>query len=383
MAGAAFKVGIVAGEASGDSLGAGLIRALRARRPDLQVMGIGGDKMIAEGFESWFPLERLAVMGLVEPLKRLPELLGIRRELKRRFLAQRPDVFIGIDAPDFNLDLERALRAGGLRTAHYVSPTVWAWRKGRIHKIAQAVDLMLTLFPFEEQIYRDHGVGVRCVGHPLADELPVEPEREAARAALGLAADDRVLVVMPGSRGSEVAQMGEPFIATAAWLRARVPGLKVLIPAASGERRQQLEALLAGQPNGGCWQLLNGQSHLAMAAADAVLMASGTTTLEAMLLKTPMVVAYRMPAMSYTILSRLVKVPYIALPNLLAGRELVPERMQADVRPEVLGPLLLERLTDTRTRTALLEAFTEIHQQLRRGASDSAAEALLDLTEVR
>lgn len=375
---APLRVGIVAGEASGDILGSGLMRALRERagRP-LEFSGVGGPRMLAEGFDGLFELDRLAVMGLVEPLKRLPELLAMRARLRRHFLEWRADLVVGIDSPDFNLGLEGWLRERGIRTAHYVSPSVWAWRQGRIHKIKRAVDLMLTLFPFEECFYQEHGVPVACIGHPLADQLPLETDTAAARTQLDLPQDCPVVALLPGSREGEVRQLGESFLDTAAWLLERRPQLQFLVPAASPARRRQLEGLLAGRDLP--LRLLDGQSQLAMAAADVVLMASGTTTLEALLLKKPMVVAYRMGHWSYALLSRLVKAPYIALPNLLAQRALVPECLQDDVRPAVMGPLLLEQLDDTARRAELEREFLAIHQTLRRDASVRAAMALLAL----
>lgn len=374
----ALRIGIVAGEASGDILGAGLIRALResAGRP-LEFAGVGGPRMLAEGFHSRFDLDRLAVMGLVEPLKRLPELLSMRAQLRRYFLEWRADLVIGIDSPDFNLGLELWLRERGIRTAHYVSPSVWAWRQSRIHKIKRAVDLMLALFPFEERFYQEHGVPVACVGHPLADQMPLTTDTAAARAELNIAPKQPVVALLPGSRGGEVSQLGGAFFDTAAWLLEDRPELQFLVPAANPARRHQLEALLAGRDLP--LRILDGQSQLAMAAADAVLMASGTTTLEALLLKKPMVVAYRMGRWSYALLSKLVKTPFISLPNLLAQRALVPECLQDDVQPAVLGPLLLEQL-DNATRRAQLESeFLAIHQSLRRDASARAAAALLAL----
>ncbi|HUH37573.1 MAG TPA: lipid-A-disaccharide synthase [Spongiibacteraceae bacterium] len=377
-----LHVGIIAGEASGDTLGAGLMAAIQARYPDARFSGIGGPQMLALGFQSLYPMERLSVMGLVEPLKRLPELLRIRRDLGRHFLAERPAVVVGIDSPDFNLGLALRLRRAGLKTCHYVSPSVWAWRQGRIRKIAKAVDHMLVLFPFEADFYHQHGVPATVVGHPLADTLPLEPDQAAARQILGLPAEGRILALMPGSRGGEVAHMGADFLATGRWCCERLPGLQLVLPAASPERKQQLQALIESHGQGLPLRLLDGQARLAMAAADAVLMASGTTTLEALLLKRPMVVAYRMAWLSYAIVRRLVKAPFISLPNLLAGRELVPERLQDEVCADVLGPLLLTRLTDSAERLRLHGDFTRIHESLRRDASRQAARVVLELAGV-
>jgi len=378
------RVGLIAGEASGDLLGASLMAALRAHWPDVQFSGVGGPAMLEQGFHSLVSMDRLAVMGLVEPLQRLPELLRLRRRLRRHFLAEGCDLVVGIDSPDFNLGLEQWLRRRGVATAHYVSPSVWAWRQGRIRTIARAVDLMLVLFPFEEPFYREHGVAVCCVGHPMADQLPMEPATEAARAELGLSETARVVALMPGSRGGEVTQLGGRFLAAASWLHRQRPGWVFLLPAASEERHRQLAALLAEQGAAGMdlRLLAPGRSRLAMAAADAVLMASGTTTLEAMLLKRPMVVAYRMAPWSYRLLAPWVRTPYIALPNLLAGEELVPEFIQDEVVPETLARSLLEQL-ESDHRAAVVEAFEGLHRQLRRGASQRAAAALVDLVTAR
>ena len=374
-----LRIGIVAGEASGDLLGADLITALRTQstRP-LEFCGVGGARMLAEEFHSLFDIERLAVMGFVEPLKRLPELLSMRKRLREHFLEWRADIVIGIDAPDFNLGLELWLRERGVKTAHYVSPSVWAWRQGRIHKIKRAVDLMLTLFPFEEQFYRDHDVPVVCVGHPLADQFPLQPDIAAAREQLQIAIDATVVALLPGSRGGEIAQVGGDFLDTAAWLLQRRSDIQFVLPAANAARRVQIEALLAERADRLPIRVLDGQSQLAMTAADAVLMTSGTTTLEAMLLKKPMVVAYRMGKWSFALARHLVKIDNISLPNLLADEALVPERLQDDVRADVLGPLVLEQLDDAALRERLTQRFLQIHQGLRRNASTRAASALLD-----
>lgn len=375
-----LRIGLIAGEASGDILGASLLQALKVAAPGrIEARGIGGPRMQAEGFHSLYEMERLSVMGFVEPLKRLPELLRMRAGLARELRAWGADVVVGIDSPDFCLGLEKRLRRQGIKTAHFVSPSVWAWRQGRIKTIAAAVDHMLVLFPFEEQFYREHGVPVTFVGHPLADQLPLTPDQAGARAALGVAPDAQVVALLPGSRGGEVGQLAPILLATAAWLHSRQPALQFLLPAANPARRAQLEPLLAG-----CSvpiQLLDGESQQAMAAADVVVMASGTTTLEAMLLKRPMVVAYRMGNWTYALLKRLVRSPFIALPNLLAGRELVPERLQEQATPEILGPLTLTALEDATLRQRLIEEFTTLHQQLRRDAGQRAATVVLGLAE--
>ena len=369
-----MRVALVAGEASGDILGAGLMQALKARHPRIEFIGVGGPLMQAQGLSPYFPMERLAVMGLVEVLGRLPELLARRRRLLRDLLDAKPDVFIGIDAPDFNLDLELKLRRAGIKTVHYVSPSVWAWRQKRVLKIRDACDLMLTLFPFEAQFYDAHQVAVRFVGHPLADSIPVQADRKAAREALDLPLDSPVVALLPGSRGSEVARLGSLFLDAAVRLRALRPGIRFILPCASPERRAQLEQQLVGRDLP--LTLLDGRSHEALAACDAVLIASGTATLEALLHKRPMVVAYRVSPMTYRILKRLVKSPYISLPNLLAERLLVPELIQDAATPEALAHALAPLLDDGQVQT---EGFDVIHRALRRDASVQAADAVLEL----
>jgi lipid-A-disaccharide synthase len=319
-------------------------------------------------------MERLAVMGLVEVLGRLFELLGRRRQLARDLIAAKPDVFIGIDAPDFNLGLELKLRRAGIKTVHYVSPSVWAWRQKRVLKIREACDLMLTLFPFEAQFYDEHQVPVRFVGHPLADAIPLQADRATARATLDLPQDEPVVALMPGSRGGEVARLGELFLDAAIRLRALRPGIHFLLPCATPERREQLEQMLAGRDLP--LTLLNGRSHEALAACDAVLIASGTATLEALLYKRPMVVAYRVAPLTYRILKRLVRSPYISLPNLLAQRLLVPELIQDAATPEALAQAVAPLIDGGQVQT---EGFDLIHRALRRDASVSAADAVLKL----
>ena len=369
-----IRVALVAGEASGDILGCGLMQAIKQRHPNAEFIGVGGARMEAEGLKSYFPMERLAVMGLVEVLGRLFELLGRRRQLARDLIAAKPDVFIGIDAPDFNLGLELKLRRAGIKTVHYVSPSVWAWRQKRVLKIREACDLMLTLFPFEAQFYDEHQVPVRFVGHPLADAIPLLADRAAAREALDLPQDEPVVALMPGSRGGEVARLGELFLDAAIRLRALRPGIHFLLPCATPERREQLEQMLAGRDLP--LTLLNGRSHEALAACDAVLIASGTATLEALLYKRPMVVAYRVAPLTYRILKRLVRSPYISLPNLLAQRLLVPELIQDAATPEALAQAVAPLIDGGQVQT---EGFDLIHRALRRDASVSAADAVLKL----
>ncbi|AGI23401.1 lipid-A-disaccharide synthase [Pseudomonas sp. ATCC 13867] len=371
-----LRVALVAGEASGDILGSGLMQALKQRHPGIEFIGVGGPRMQAEGLRSHFPMERLAVMGLVEVLGRLRELLRRRKDLVQMLIAAKPDVFIGIDAPDFNLNIELKLRRAGIRTVHYVSPSVWAWRQKRVLKIKEACDLMLALFPFEARFYEEHAVPVRFVGHPLANTIPLEADRAGARERLGLPQDAGVVALLPGSRGGEVGKLGALFLDTAQRLLQEHPGLRFVLPCASPERRAQIEAMLAGRDLP--VQLLDGASHEALAACDAVLIASGTATLEALLYKRPMVVAYKVAPMTYRILKRLVKSPYISLPNLLANRLLVPELIQDAATPESLANTLLPLLDDGSVQT---ESFDAIHRALRQDASVQAAEAVLALVE--
>ncbi|MBJ9977840.1 lipid-A-disaccharide synthase [Pseudomonas sp. S75] len=370
---AALCVALVAGEASGDILGSGLMRALKARHPEVRFIGVGGPLMEAEGLQSYFPMERLSVMGLVEVLGRLRELLKRRKALIRTLIDERPDVFIGIDAPDFTLNIELKLRQAGIKTVHYVSPSVWAWRQKRVLKIREGCDLMLTLLPFEAKFYEEQGVPVRFVGHPLADSIELHADRAAARAALGLG-EGPVVALMPGSRGGEVGRLGELFLDTAARIRQAIPGVRFVCPCANPSRRAQLEQMLQGRDLP--LTLLDGQSHLALAACDAVLIASGTATLEALLYKRPMVVAYRLAPLTFWILKRMVRSPYVSLPNLLAQRLLVPELLQDAATPDALAATLVPLLADGHQQT---DSFDQIHQTLRRDASNQAADAVLAL----
>ncbi|WP_339434927.1 lipid-A-disaccharide synthase [Pseudomonas orientalis] len=370
---AKLRIALVAGEASGDILGAGLMRVLKVRHPAIEFIGVGGPLMQAEGLTSYFPMERLSVMGLVEVLGRLRELLARRKLLIKTLIDERPDVFIGIDAPDFTLNIELKLRQAGIKTVHYVSPSVWAWRQKRVLKIREGCDLMLTLLPFEARFYEEKGVPVRFVGHTLADAIPLQADRDAARTELGLVAGPLV-ALMPGSRGGEVGRLGSLFFDAAERLQALKPGVRFVLPCASPQRRVQIETLLQGRNLP--LTLLDGQSHLALAACDAVLIASGTATLEALLYKRPMVVAYRLAPLTFWILKRMVKSPYISLPNLLAQRLLVPELLQDDATPEALAQTLLPLIDDGAEQT---RGFDAIHRTLRRDASNQAADAVLEL----
>ncbi|MDV6320286.1 lipid-A-disaccharide synthase [Chromohalobacter sp. HP20-39] len=374
-----MRIYLVAGELSGDILGAGLMQALKRRRPDAEFRGIGGPRMLAEGLHSLYPLETLSVMGLVEVLKHLPGLIKVRRHLRRDALAWEPDAMIGIDAPDFNLGLERQLRDTGIPTAHYVSPSVWAWRQGRVKSIAQSVDAMLTFLPFEAAFYARHDVPVAFVGHPLADELPLDNDRQAARAALGVSSTAPLLAVLPGSRGNEIRFLGPTFLDSVAWLRERIPALQVIVPAASPARREELEALLAEHPVRDIVVLCDGESRQAMTAADAVLLASGTAALEAMLCHRPMVVAYKMAPATHWLAKRMVKTDWISLPNLIAQETLVPELVQDAASHEAIGAALLEWLGDDAKRQAMETRFADWHATLQRGASERAAEAIESL----
>ncbi|WLG58266.1 lipid-A-disaccharide synthase [Pseudomonas extremorientalis] len=368
-----LRIALVAGEASGDILGAGLMRALKAQHPAVEFIGVGGPLMQAEGLASYFPMERLSVMGLVEVLGRLRELLARRKLLIQTLIEEKPDVFIGIDAPDFTLNIELKLRQAGIKTVHYVSPSVWAWRQKRVLKIREGCDLMLTLLPFEARFYEEKGVPVRFVGHTLADTIPLQADRAAARAELGLP-DGPLVALMPGSRGGEVGRLASVFFDAAERLQVLKPGVRFVLPCASPQRRAQIETLLEGRNLP--LTLLDGQSHLALAACDAVLIASGTATLEALLYKRPMVVAYRLAPLTFWILKRMVKSPYISLPNLLAQRLLVPELLQDDATPEALAQTLLPLIEGGEEQT---RGFDDIHRILRRDASNQAADAVLTL----
>ncbi|MDN3557612.1 lipid-A-disaccharide synthase [Halomonas maura] len=372
-----LRVYLVAGELSGDILGAGLMRALKARHPEIAFRGIGGPRMIDEGIDSRFPLETLSVMGLVEVVRHLPELLRVRRTLKRDALDWRPDIMVGIDAPDFNLGLERQLRDAGLTTAHYVSPSVWAWRQGRVKGIARSVDAMLTFLPFEAAFYARHRVPVAFVGHPLADELPLVNDRQGAREALGLPASGPLLALLPGSRANEIRFLGATFLDTAERLCREREALRVVIPAATPARRAELEALLAGREAlRGRVTLVDGRSREAMVASDLVLLASGTAALEAMLCHRPMLVAYRMAPVTHWLARRLVKTEWISLPNLIARETLVPELIQDAASPEAIADGLVALLDDAEGRAALEARFAAMHAGLQRDASRRASEAL-------
>lgn len=380
-----LTIGLVAGESSGDNLGAALIRSLAARAPGTRFVGVAGPAMQSAGCESWAPSEELAVMGLFEVLHHLPRLLRLRRQIRRAMLDLKPDVFVGIDAPEFNLGLARALHAAGIRTVQYVSPQVWAWRRGRARRMARFLDLVLCLLPFERAVYDEAGLSAIFVGHPLADQLPLVPDQAVAREELGFTSGAPVIAVLPGSRQGEVTRLAADFTGAIAWLAARRPGLQFVAALASGRTRSIFEESLALHAPGTSVHLVEGRTQVALAAASVVLVASGTATLETLLCKRPMVVAYRLGALTAFVLRHLglLKAPYFAQPNLLAGRVVVPELAQAEVTPERLGREI-ERWLDEPDAVAELEVlFTAIHRQLRRGASEQAAEAVLALARGR
>ncbi len=383
--GRAVRIAIIAGESSGDLLGAGLLRAIKDRRSKLSIEGIGGPLMQAQGCVSHYPMERLSVIGLFEAFGRYPELLPVRARLARRFLADPPDVFIGVDAPDFNLEIARRLRRAGIRTVHYVSPSVWAWRRYRLRKIARSVDLMLALFPFEVEFYRANQLPVQFVGHPLADLIPERVDRGAARDALAEAREGEIVALLPGSRVSEVASLAEPMVMTARWLAKRRPGVRFLAPLVNRATHELFRAVLERAGADANIRMLEGCSREAMAAADAILLASGTDALEAMLIKRPMVITYKTTALSFAILRFWVgsNVPHIGLPNLLAGRALVPEMLQGRATPEHLGPPLLGYLEQPEDSREMLREFVRLHGSLRRSTNETAAQAVIDLAEGR
>ena len=376
------RIALVAGETSGDALGAGLIAELRQRYPAAQFAGVGGDAMRAAGFDAWHDAGELAVMGLAEVLKHLPRLSKLRRHLRRRVLDWKPDVFVGIDAPDFNLGLERWLKRRGVRTVHYVSPSVWAWRERRAQKIGRSADLVLCLFPIEPPIYARHGIDARYVGHPMADEIAMEPDQASAREALGLRPHSPVLAVLPGSRLGEIERLAPVFLEAARMVARSVPRLQIVVPAANGACRAAIAPLLSplatlDPPPA----LVDGRAREAIVAADVVLLASGTATLEAMLAKRPMVVGYRLAPLTYRIVKGLglLKVDRYALPNVLHGGDLAPELMQDACTPPNLAAAVLDLFQRPEAGAGLQPAYRELHVALRQNASARAAEAIAGL----
>lgn len=376
-----MRIALIAGELSGDLLGGALVTALRQRFPQASFYGVAGPRMVAAGCEAIESIEALSVMGLAEVLRELPRLFRLRRQLVDRMVADRPDLVIGIDAPDFNLGLERRLRDHGLKTVHVVSPTVWAWREGRVHGIAKAVDRILCLFPFEPAFYARHGVRADYIGHPLADELDDGVTQAQARAGLGLAEAGPVVTLMPGSRGGEIRYLAEPFAQAAQWLAAQVPGVRFLTPVAKPGLRPAIEAAIRTHAPELDWTLLEGRSREAMQAADAVLLASGTATLECLLLGRPMAVAYRTSALTaWMMLSLgLLKTRYVSLPNLLAAEPSVTELLQARATPENLGRELMLLLRPGPIRDRQLRQFSAVRRELRQDAANRAADVIADL----
>lgn len=376
LAGRPPRIGIVVGEASGDQLGSHLMQATQAAFPGATFFGIGGPKMQALGMDVWFPMEKLAVRGFVEVLRHYREITGIRRTLKRRLVAGKPDLFIGIDAPAFNMDLERGLKRAGIPTIHYVCPQFWAWDRGRLPKIRSAVSHILALFPFEVPMLEEAGISASFVGHPMADLLPEHPDRAAMREQMRLPKSGLVIALLPGSRQIEVKLMAGLFVQTAKLVLEAKPDAQFLVPVASRETKLLFQAALYREPEGLPLTILHGHAHDAMIAADAVLVASGTATLEAALLKRPMVITYKVPRITYWIAKRRIYLPYVGLPNVLAGELLVPELLQDDATPETLAAAMLKILGDGDGRKKLEARFLEMHRSLKQNTAQRAVEAI-------
>ena len=375
-----YRFGIVAGEKSGDILGASLISALRNYFPDAEFIGVGGSEMVALGCESLCPIDRLSVMGFVEPLRRLPELLTLKRKLRRRFLAERIDAFIGIDSPVFNLSLAKALKNKGIKTIHFVSPTIWAYRENRVFNIKKSIDLMLTLFPFEKDLYKKHKIKAECVGHPLADQLSLKDRSCNYRTQLGIPNDQTVVALLPGSRVDEVNRLAPMFFETALEALQKYPKLKFLVPFSNLETHLRLKSYMANLSivAGEQFTLVN-DSHAALDASDFAFITSGTATLEALFLRKPMVICYKLAPISYLIGSRLIKVPHIGLPNILANEKIVPEYIQKEVTTTALLDELDEFMSGMKSFSELLIKYEEIHEDLRGGASEKAASEIFRL----
>ena len=374
------RFALVAGEASGDLLAGLLLDGLLARWPDLQTAGIGGPRMLAHGFQSWWPQEKLAVRGYIEVLRHYAEIAGIRRQLKARLLQERPQLFIGVDAPDFNLDLEAGLRSRGMKTVHFVCPSIWAWRPERIEKIRAAADHVLCIFPFEPDLLAENGVAASYVGHPVANVIPMIPDKIGARAALGLAPDAPVVALLPGSRRSEIRYLASRFFAAAALMQAARPELQFVAPVIPG-LRAEVEALLQASGMAGRVKLMDGQSHTVLAACDATLIASGTATLEAALFKRPMVIAYNMNSLSWGLMRRKQLQPWVGLPNILCRDFVVPELLQEAATPEALAQATLDWLGAPEKTRALQQRFSELHVQLQRDTPTLCADAIQKVLE--
>lgn len=378
-----LNLAMVAGETSGDLLAGLLLGGLKQRWPDLTSHGIGGPKMAAHGFDAWWPCEKLAVHGFnMEVLRRFREIYGIRKELGNRLLAQRPDVFVGVDAPDFNLGLESRLKQAGIKTVHFVSPSIWAWRGGRINKIHQSVDHMLCLFPFEPELYHAKGIAATFVGHPLADAIPMDVPREAARQRLGLSPQDVVVSVLPGSRRGEIQHIAPTFLQTVALLARLRPELKFVLPVVPG-LRELVAPMVAEHAPDAPLMVVDGQSHDALAACDVTLIASGTATLEAALFKRPMVISYKISGLSWQLMKRMGYLPWVGLPNILLRDFVVPERLQHDATPEQLARDVLDWLDHPAKAAAVEQRFTELHHTLRRNTAQAATDAIAKVIESR
>ena len=374
-----LTIALVAGETSGDILGAGLIRTLKKHHPNIKFVGIAGPLMQAEGCQAWYEMDELSVMGIVEVLGRLRRILAIRRDITKRLIDLKPDVFIGIDAPDFNLSLEGKLKQAGIKTIHYVSPSVWAWKQKRVFKIKRNTNLILAFLPFEKAFYDKFDVPCRFIGHKMADDIPLEPDQTAMRQQLGIPVDCQCLALLPGSRHAEVTLLSEPFLQAAQLLRDKLPDLYIVVPLANAKRRQefeQIKAEVAPQLN---VQLVDGHAREAMIASNAAILASGTVALECMLAKCPMVVGYKMKAFTFLLAKKLIKTPYVSLPNILAGKEIVPELLQHDCTPENIANHILPFLESDNAE--LKATFLALHKQIRCNADEQAAQAVLDVLE--
>ncbi len=374
------RLAMVAGEASGDLLAALLLGGLRQRWPGLSSFGIGGPRMIEHGFDAWWPQHKLAVHGYADALRHYPELSGMRRQLAGRLLGTPPSAFIGVDAPDFNLALEQRLKRAGIKAIHFVCPSIWAWRGGRVKRIARSCDHVLCLFPFEPELLQRHGIAASYVGHPLADVIPLQPPRAAARARLGLGEHEPVLALLPGSRQGEIRHIAPPFLQAAALLQRERPALRIVLPVAPG-LRAALDAQIALHAPGVALQLLDGGAHDALAACDATLIASGTATLEAALFKRPMVIGYRMHGFSWMLMKRMSYQPWVGLPNILCRASVVPELLQDDCEPQALKRALAQQLDDTAAAQRLGERFTELHLLLQRDTARLATDAIAQVLQ--
>ena len=374
-----LTIALVAGETSGDILGAGLIRTLKKHHPNIKFVGIAGPLMQTEGCQAWYEMDELSVMGIVEVLGRLRRILAIRRDITKRLIDLKPDVFIGIDAPDFNLSLEGKLKQASIKTIHYVSPSVWAWKQKRVFKIKRNTNLILAFLPFEKAFYDKFDVPCRFIGHKMADDIPLEPDQTAMRQQLGIPVDCQCLALLPGSRHAEVTLLSEPFLKAAQLLRDKFPDLHIVVPLVNGKRRaefEQIKAEIAPKLN---LQLLDGHAREAMIASNAAILASGTVALECMLAKCPMVVGYKMKAFTFWLAKKLIKTPYVSLPNILAGKEIVPELLQHDCTPENIANHVLPFLESENTE--LKATFLALHKQIRCNADEQAAQAVLDVLE--